>query len=247
MKNITKQFAVLVPKDSDLENFLSISSNEYDSEYLKYLIHYVIIGLSRIIERPYSEYQNHTPLIKTYISISSKKDALTDNKKHIKHRNLLCLNKIDISRRMSRSKCTVQSISVLYKRNYKKDHYPYGFRLNPRFTNKRLKVHSIENYNLIDKIKKHYSCMPPIVNSGKYKFLKKYFDTPQLKINLNGAIQLCEIRYTKHKSYGKYLNEMVQINDLCNGTFRIYHKGETDGRLHTNITRLPKVYRRYLS
>jgi hypothetical protein len=247
MKKIMKQFAVLVPKDSDLENFLSISSNEYDSEYLKYLIHSVITGLSRIIEQPYSEYQNHTPLTEKYISISSKKDVLTDNKKHIKHRDLLCMNKIDISRRISRTTYTDQPISVLYKRNYKKGDYPYGFRLNPRFTNKRLKVHSIENCTLIDKIKKHYSCMPPIVNSGKYKFLKKYFDTPQLKINLDGAIQLCEIRYTEHKSYGKYLNEMVQINDLYNGTFRIYYKSETDGRLHTNITRLPKVYRRYLS
>jgi hypothetical protein len=105
----------------------------------------------------------------------------------------------------------------------------------------------LKSDSLINKIIKHNSIKPVIINSGKYKFLAKYFNANKLKINLGEAINLCNDRYEKHKSYGQYLNEMCQIVDLNNGVYRIYYKNETDARLHTNISRFPKVYRKFIT
>jgi hypothetical protein len=241
------QFAVLVPKDKDLENFLVNSSDEYDTEYLKYLIHYVVNGLSKIIERPFKEGEKIIPFAKNFISLHSKKDVLISYNIHKEHLDLLRANKINIIRRKSRTQYSKETISVLYRRNFKKGEYPFGFRLNPRFTDIEFNIHYITNHKLINKIKKSSSKMPSVVNSGSYKFLKKHFEDSKLNIDLDGAIELCKLRKNEHKNYSKYLKEIVQIIDLYNKTYKIYYKKETDGRIHTNLTRLPKVYRQFVS
>ena len=241
------QLTVLIPKDKDLEDFLTRHSDEFDIEYLKYLIHYVIDGLSKVIVDPYSVNKKNVPLSKMHISIHSKKDVIINEKKHRKHINLLRSNEIDIVRRRSFTKYTDETIGVLYRKNYEKGVSSFGYRLNPRFYGNNLEPHIINNNSLINKFKNYYTTIHPIVNSGKYKFLKKYFNPNKLCIDLDKAIELCELRRTEHKSYSKYLNEMIQITDLDNGIYRIYHKNETDGRVHSNITRLPKVYRKFIT
>lgn len=240
------QLTILVPKDRDLEKFLTEHSNEFDSEYLKFLIHYVIEGLSKVIINPKSADEKNVSLSRRYISIHSKNDVIINEKKHREHINLLRSNKIDIVRRRSFTKYTDETIGVLYRKNYKQGVNSFGYRLNPRFYSKKLELHTITNYKLINKFKKYYTTIHPIVENGKYKFLKKFFDPKKLHIDIEEAIKLCESRKDLHKSKSKYLNEMVQIVDLHNGIYRIYHKSQTDGRVHSNLTRLPKVYRRFI-
>jgi hypothetical protein len=240
------QVTILVPKDRDLEKFLTEYSNEFDSEYLKFLIHYVIEGLSKVIINPKSADEKNVLLSRMYISIHSKNDVIINEKKHREHINLLRSDKIDIVRRRSFTKYTDETIGVLYRKNYKQGVNSFGYRLNPRFYGKKLELHTLTNYRLINKFREYYTTIHPIVENGKYKFLKKFFDPKKLHIDLDEAIKLCESRKGLHKSKSKYLNEMVQIVDLHNGIYRIYHKMKTDGRVHSNLTRLPKVYRRFI-
>lgn len=243
-----KPLAVLIPNDKDLEDFLTSTSDKYDVEYLKYLIHYVIIGLSKIIDHPYPDKNGvYTQLDKRYIGLNIKEDVIIGDSKHKKHIDLLRSDEIDKFKRGSRTTKIYEKVPVLYRRNYKKGELSFGYRLNPRFFYRPLKIHIINDYKLTNLIKNKHSKTTPIVNSGTYKFLNKFFNPAKLKIDLDKAIELCELRWSEHKKYGKYLNEMVQIIDLFNGTYQIYYKDDTDARIHTNLTRLPKVYRKFIT
>jgi len=242
-----KKVNILVPKDKDLEDFIKKHSNEYDAEYLKFLIHYIIEGLSRVIVNPSFTNIKNVPLSKTYITIHSKNDIITNEKKHKKHIDLLRSNNINIIRRVSFTKYTNETIGVLYRKNYQLGKTSFGYRLNPIFYGKKIELHTITNYKLVNKFKEFYTVMPQIVENGKYKFLRKFFNPNKLNIDLDRAVKICELRKDKHKSNSKYLNEMVQIIDLHNGIYKLYHKSETDGRIHSNLTRIPKVYRKFIT
>tara|TARA_R110001606_G_scaffold49559_3_gene124944 strand:- start:111 stop:1184 length:1074 start_codon:yes stop_codon:yes gene_type:complete len=136
---------------------------------------------------------------------------------------------------------------MLYRKDYVVGEVSYSYRINPHYKGQILSLNHIVKPRLVQKIIEHNSVIPSIIKNGKYRFLGKYFNSSSLKINVDEAVELCKARYNSHKSYGKYLNEMFQIIDVSNGVYRFYNKVETDARLHTNISRLPKVYRQYLT
>ncbi|MDL5513975.1 hypothetical protein QSE00_19315 [Arenibacter sp. M-2] len=249
-----KDYIVLTPQELDIDKILSDNStsldNEYtlDNEYLKYLISYILSKLAFYIENfERNKGDKYVPLAQHHIPIHSKKDVLVRPDKHKKHVEFLTSDFEEITYRLSRTKTKQKLISMLYRKDYEVGKVAYSYRINPRYKGQKLSLNYIHNHKLIQKIREHNSVIPSIITSGKYRFLGKYFDSSSLKINVDEAVLLSNARFSSHKDYGKYLNEMFQIIDLSNGVYRFYNKDETDARLHTNISRLPKVYRQYLT
>ncbi|WP_282044391.1 hypothetical protein [Winogradskyella flava] len=218
-----------------------------DSNYLKYLIHYILTKQAFFVERETFLELPIDDISDQYISIGEKA-KLARHDKHKKHIDYLFNNNFTVRR----SRTTTIQVSVLFRDEYISGKKSFGYRISDRLKGKPILIDFIDDNRLITKIKDSTSIIDPVINSGKYKFLKKYFvfeprQPNLLKIDLAKAFQLCKNRYETHRSYTKYLNEASQIVEMHNGVFRIYYNKETDGRIHSNITRLPKVYRKFLN
>jgi len=221
-------YAVLIPRGIDVEELVNIYSPSLDVNYLKYLIHYVLSKLSFLVENT----DKKVSVFKSYIAISSAK-LLVRHNKHRKHIRFL-------------GELLDGVVNIFHRERYAKDK-SYSYKISPYYQKEDLVVQNIKDSKLINKIISSESKLPSVFKSGKYKFLRKYFNARHLRIDIDEAVKLCESRYQNHKEYKKYLHELVAIVELYNGIYRVYYSKDTDARLHTNISRLPKVYRKYVT
>ncbi|SFZ94450.1 hypothetical protein SAMN05428642_104188 [Flaviramulus basaltis] len=246
-----KPYAVINFTKLEFEKIENTPPDFLDSNYLKYLVHHVLKNLAFHIEQAKREDEKEMEDITTiYIPLYSQ--ARINERIHAKHKNFLCGNYID----HKKTRTTIQKRSILYQGEYvawdnQNKGKPFSYRPSDIYKNKPICVDYIDDIKLSKKIRELEVKIHPVVYSGKYKFLKKYFvfeprKPNLLEINLENAIELCQTRRKLHNNYGKYLNEASQIVDIYNGLFRIYYNKNTDGRLHTNLTRLPRVYRKHL-
>ncbi|MFV5699643.1 hypothetical protein ACM55H_14845 [Flavobacterium sp. ZT3R17] len=242
-----KSFAVLTPEGLDIEGLVNGHSQNLDPDYLKYLIHLVLSKIAYAHQEKDSDKPiNFSAVKKIYTPIHSK-NLLVAHTKHKKHMDFLRSDILCVTRRKSQTIFEESKLSVLHSNRYVVGEKPFSYKLNPVFLKQRLKVEYITSPKLIKKVKDSVTILPSVVRNGKYRFLGKYFDEDKLKVNFDEAVCFCEERYTEHKDYAKYVNELNQLVDLKNGCYKIYNVPESDGRLHSNITKLPKVYRRFLT
>jgi len=242
-----KSFAVLIPEGLDIEGLVRVHSPNLDPEYLKYLIHLILSQIAFTHQDEDSkEPTSFSDIKKVYKQLHSD-DLLVSNPKHRKHMDFLRSEFFSYTRRESRTRFKETTVSVFHSKGYVVGKTPYRYKLNPVFLGRRLKVDYITAPKLIKKVKQSFTTLPSVVKNGKYKFLGKFFDENKLKVDFHEAVHFCEERYSEHKDYAKYVNELNQLVDLKNGCYKIYNVPESDGRLHTNITKLPKVYRRFLT
>ncbi|MDD5151103.1 MAG: hypothetical protein PHC28_11630 [Flavobacterium sp.] len=242
-----KSFAVLIPEGLDIEDLVSVHSPNLDPDYLKYLIHLVLSKIAFTYkENDSKERIKFSGIKEVYKPINSKK-ILVAHAKHKEHIDFLRANSFKFTLRKSRTRYEEIELSVFYSKRFIQGKTSYSYKLNPIFLKQRLKVEYITAPKLIKKVKDSFTVLPSVVRNGKYRFLGKYFDKDRLKINFDEAVCFCEERYLEHKDYGKYVNELNQLVDLKNGCYRIYNVLDKDGRIHSNITKLPKVYRRFLT
>ena len=242
-----KSFAVLIPEGLDIEDLVRVHSPNLDPEYLKYLIHLTLSQIAFFYQDKDSKKPiSYSDVTEVYKQIHSD-DLLVTSRKHKKHINFLRNEFFGYIRKKSRTRFKETTVSVFHSRCYIKGERPFSYKLNPIFLKQRLKVEYITTPRVIKKIKDSFTTLPSVVSNGKYRFLGKFFDENRLKVNFDEAVCFCEERYLVHKDYAKYVNEFNQLVDLKNGCYKIYNVAESDGRLHSNITKLPKVYRRFLT
>lgn len=239
-----KPLAVLIPKGLSIEGLVNTHSTSLETDYLKHLISHVLRKLAFHIENKEDE---ATSILKRYIPLTNSK-CHARHDKYKRHIEFLIGDNVEYRKSRTRKGLTC----IFYGKGYVKGKTPFSYKLSHPFNRKPLTVEYITDTKLIKDIKKTETKLPTIVKSGRYKFLGKYFKVDSLRplslqIDLDLAVQLCNERYKSHRNYGKYLNELNQLVDLYNGIYRVYHDKDTDGRIHSNITRLPKVYRKYLN
>ena len=235
-----KSFAVLIPEGLNIEGLVSTHSPNLDPDYLKYIIHLVLSPMAFVHQKEDSKKQTCSSIYKQ-IPTSS---LIVRHTKHKEHMDFL---RSDIlPRRESRTKFKENKCSILHSKGYKRGEKSYSYKLNNIFLNQSLKVDYITDPKLINKIKSSID-LPSIIKNGKYRFLGKYFNNSKLKVDFDEAVSLCEKRYSEHNNFSKYVSEFTQLIDLKNGSYYIYYTSDTDGRIHSNITRLPKAYRRFLT
>lgn len=242
-----KSFAVLIPEGLDIEDLVLVHSPNLDLEYLKYLIHLTLSQIAFIHQDKDSKKPiSFSDITKVYKQIHSD-DLLVSNPKHRKHIDFLRSEFFSYIRKKSRTRFKQTTVSVFHSKRYEKGKRPYSYKLNPIFLKQRLKVEYITTPSFVKRVKDSFTTLPSVVRNGKYKFLGRYFDKDRLKVNFDEAVCFCEERYSEHKDYGKYVNELNQLIDLNNGCYKIYNVPDKDGRIHSNITRLPKGYRKFLT
>lgn len=241
-----KPVVVLIPEGLDIETLVNVHSPHLDADYLRYLIYIVLSKIAFKFED--KERKKLNPLSDTnevYKAISSQ-NLLVSHRKHKEHIDFLRSDILTVTIRKSRTRFVEIKQSILHSKRYKVGQTSYRYKLNPILLKKRLKVEYIKSPKL-SKIKDSLTVIPSLLRGGKFRFLGKYFDSNKLEINFDDAVCLCEERYSKHKDFVKYVSELNQLIDLKNGCYRIYYHPDTDGRIHSNITKLPKVYRKFLS
>ncbi|WP_417556908.1 hypothetical protein [Mesoflavibacter zeaxanthinifaciens] len=241
-----KQLIVFTPKEVDIDKILKENELDLNADYLKHFISYVLNGLARFVEHYDKKTGEYIRLRKKYVKLNSKRDVLNKNI-HKKHADFLVSNFEPFTYRLSRTTKGKKLISILYRKPYVEKKKSYSYRINPNYSKQELKVNYIKSSSFRTKIREYSTQIPPVLKTGKYRFLNKYFENEKLDIDFDKALQLCNKRFHEQKDYGKYLNEIYKIVDLKNKIYRVYYHEDTDARLHTNITMLNKVYRKYLT
>lgn len=242
-----KSFAVLIPEGLDIEDLVRVHSPNLDPEYLKYLIHLTLSQIAFFHQDKDSKKPiSYSDVTEVYKQIHSD-DLLVSNPKHKKHIDFLRNEFFGYTRKKSRTRFKETTVSVFHSKCYEEGKRAYSYKLNPIFLKQRLKVEYITTPRFIKKVKDSYTVLPSVIRNGKYRFLGKFFDENKLKVNFDEAVRFCEERYEEHEEYERYVSELNQLVDLRNGCYKIYNTPETDGRIHSNITSLSKVYRRFLT
>lgn len=236
-----KKFAVLIPKGIDIDEIVKNSPLPLDRDYLKYLISSVILKQGKWIDdyEIREDKKIRKKAINCYVQV---KNLIT--RKHKLHVDFLVGNNIEIRKSRTRTKY----VNILDRDRYIKGVKTSCYRLSKSYcVGKPLTVQYITDSKIINLILEDETVIHPIVKSGKFKFLKKFFDSDKLKINLGEAITLCENRYKEHQNYNKYVKELTQVLNIYNGIYRISFKEDSIERLYSNITQLPKVYREFIT
>ncbi|MBO6515210.1 MAG: hypothetical protein JJ975_01490 [Bacteroidia bacterium] len=127
---------------------------------------------------------------------------------------------------------------------------PYSVKDHKCFTYSMLKgsldtmvLKGINNQKLINKLILQETKIDDTVYS-RYPFLLRHFNTKKLKINTYKALKIIQ---EKSQSTEEIFSRLRCIQDIHNGTYRISLNPETDGRVHTPITSLPKSVRQHVS
>lgn len=236
-------FAVLLPKGVDIEELVNINPSLFP-DYLKYVIHNTVMKQWQIVEnKDLKGYTKVDDITHKYVSIDPIAKGGSQYKKYKDACKFLCQNNI----RIKQSRSTFKNVSVLYRKEYVIDEKPYTYCFSDHFRKQPLKIEFINDRKIIEKMKQTHTKIDPIFKSGQYKFLLKYFNPQKLKINLEEAADLCQQRHEKHKDYNKYIKELMQIVNIYNGIYRLSYKSNSIGRVYTNITQLPKVYRKFIT
>ncbi len=237
-------YKILLPKNLDLEKLVKENNKSLDINYLKFLIHYILDNLIyqvRATDNIYNEIE------KSYVPISTT-NLIVNNKKHKEHIQFLQEPLIDHVILKRGKPIDTKRYSILYRSSegYVPGKHPYKYKLSKLFHKEDLKIDYINSQNLVKKIISKKTNIASEAKNGKYKFLGKYFNPKKLSIDFDKAMTLCNENRKSHKDYSQYLFESSHILDFSNGVFNIYFNKNTDGRLHSSFTQIPKLYRKYV-
>jgi hypothetical protein len=243
-----KSLAVLIPERIYIEGIIKVNSSIFDADYLRYLINTIVIKQGRIVEN--KELEDESNLYKRqYYSASERYvniNSLRKGKQYSNHKLMieyLCGDNFTVRRSRTRTK----QVSIFQRVPYNVGENSFEYRFGAYFRNNKLRIDYINDYKIINTIKQEYSKCDTELNTGTFKFLTKFFNQDKLQIDLEKAVELCEQRYEMHQKHSMYVKEMTQIVNLYNGIYRLTFKRNSLGRVYTNITQLPKVYREFIT
>lgn len=133
--------------------------------------------------------------------------------------------------------------NVLKGSRYNVGKNPFEYRLTDYYFDGGFELYTITDYKLINKYKQKF--VNPSKNEAirlNYYFLTKYFNNGKLTVSSpSNAIEEANTLVRK-----KRLRNAKNIVNILNGEHTITLKTKTDGRVHSNITRLSKKSRKYL-
>lgn len=243
-----KPLAVLIPERIDIEGIVNVNPSLFEEDYLRYLINTIVVKQGQIVENKEIEDENNL-INRRYYNTSErhvKIESLKKSKQYSNHKLMieyLCKNNFTVKRSRTRAK----QVSILERIPYNIGENSFEYRFGAYFRKNKLKVEFINDHKISNVIKQKYSKCNGELNTGMFKFLTKFFDQDKLQIDLAKAIELCEMRYEMHQKYSAYVKEMMQIINLYNGIYKLTFKRNSLGRVYTNITQIPKVYRRFIT
>lgn len=133
---------------------------------------------------------------------------------------------------------------ILYRKDYQKGKC-FAYRLSPFYGGEPVEASQVQDKKLL----KFLSGAGTETNNAlkkKYLFLAKYLNPDRLRIAIEPAIRENRLRYDGDLNYTKHLLNALQAVNIANGNFHLKLTSQSDGRVHSEITRLPKVMRKYL-
>lgn len=132
--------------------------------------------------------------------------------------------------------------NVLNGFKYKKGFHPFSYKLTKYYFDGGFELYIINDYKLINKFK---SLFTKSINENirtNYYFLLKYFKNNKLTV----FSPFEAIEQTNYLTSEKRLKNALNLIRFLNGEHKLTLKTTTDGRVHSNITRLSKSSRNYL-
>ncbi len=133
--------------------------------------------------------------------------------------------------------------SVLYRNNYTKSRC-YSYRISRYHIGNAVEAYQITDKKLLKYINRYTGITSNNIFKKSYNFLAKFFNPEHLKINLENALHENHLKY--RFDYCKHLLGAMQSVKITNGEYNLKHTPTSDGRVHTEITRLPKFLRKHL-
>jgi hypothetical protein len=132
--------------------------------------------------------------------------------------------------------------NVLNGYKYKKGFHPFSYKLTNYYFEGGFELYSINDYKLINRIKTVFTKSTNENIRTNYYFLLKYFNDKKLTVyNPFKAIE-----QTNGLMPQKSLKNALNLLSILNSENKLTLKTTTDGRVHSNITRLSKSSRKYL-
>jgi hypothetical protein len=132
--------------------------------------------------------------------------------------------------------------NILKGSRYQKGSHPFSYQLTQYYFDGGFELYVINDYKLINKFKGHFS---ESINENirtHYYFLMKYFKNKKLTV----FSPFEAIEHTNSLVPQKRLKNALNFIGFLNGQNKLTLKTKTDGRVHSNITRLSKNSRKYL-
>ncbi|WP_294962630.1 hypothetical protein [uncultured Flavobacterium sp.] len=133
--------------------------------------------------------------------------------------------------------------NVLNGYRYKKGSYPFSYKLTKYYFEGGVELYIIKDGRLINKLKGLF--VKPLNENIRinYYFLSKYFKCN--KLNVFAPFEAID-KTNSLASQKKRLKSAISLIGFLNGQHRLTLKTSTDGRVHSNFTRLSKQCRKYL-
>ena len=223
-----KIYSILVPENLELaariEQFPPNFNFKIDFFYL--IIHFVIKNLAYKIDK-----KEEVPIAKLFASLSST-ILQSYCRNYNEHIDYLIENFPGAGR-------------ILWRTPYCKGK-SFSYKLPPFYSNKRLKIYTITDPNLIKKIKIKFGIKIQPTVRKYYPFLTSYLDPKKITVLLFEALKHNEGLLLENLDYKKYLLNASKILKMNNGEFYMTHKPETDGRIHSSLTGFPSEFRKFL-
>lgn len=136
--------------------------------------------------------------------------------------------------------------NILFRKEYSKGNC-YSYQLSSFYYSSAVDIIEITDSKLL----KFLAPKQVVESTNKFKknynFLAKYFDSSKLKIDYKSAVEQNIQTYYKELDYKKHLLNAIQVMGIANGEFKLVYCPDTDGRVHTQITRLSKKLRKFLT
>lgn len=226
-----KSYNILKLKTLSLENRIKKNppNFDYNLDYFYYLISEIIIKSTYRLEQNEEE--------EVWIPLCSQ---IMNNHpyKYRNHIRYLCENFSGDG-------------NVLHRQNYSEGQC-FSYKISPAYYLDTVEIYEIKDKKLlryINKNKEHISTNNKF--KKRFSFLIKFFTSGKLKINLSEAMKENDIIYNNSiddvkKKILKQRLSAAQIIEIENQEFRITYRYKTDGRLHTELTRINKKLRKFI-
>ncbi len=216
-----KEYYIAIPENMNLTKRLDefLPNFDFNIDFGHFVINRILKSSSYLQEHDSNYIQQCWDDLKIY------------NRNHRAHLRYLCNHVPEIG-------------NILWRKDYKKGTC-YSYKVAPDYENKPLRVVTITDKTILKQVRKQR-----VVISNKlkkdYNFLVGYFDAKRLKVDFDNAIGYCNKQLKKGKKYTDYLKYVYSIMAIQNGEYSLSYNPNTDGRVHTNITRFPKELRKFL-
>lgn len=212
------KYYILKPKKLNLENLVDIYQPDFKFNLDKaYLIIYLVIKLSNKKNNS-NEVRLSSKMLQSMIGYDYNKYIKFLLENYLGHGNILK------GYRYSKG-CT------------------FGYKLTDYFFNNGFELYEISDYKLINKYKSIF--VKNQINEQvrkHYYFLLKFFKNK--KISVYEPFQAIEM--TNSFETKKGLKNALELVNFMNDEFKLTLKSRTDGRVHSNLTRLSKKSRQFL-